>query len=89
MLAVLGTETDQPRDWIAAGEAMEAALLRATAVGLGASFLNQAIEEPELRAPISRAARPAGVAQLILRFGWGDPVAPTPRRPIEDVVELA
>ncbi len=89
MLAVLGTMTDEPRDWIAAGEAMEATLLRATAFGLGASFLNQAIEEPELRAPISRAARPTGFAQLVLRFGWGREVPPTPRRRLEDVVELA
>jgi nitroreductase len=89
MLAVLGTERDEPRDWIAAGEAMEAALLRATAVGLSASFLNQAIEEPELRGPISRAARPSGHAQLILRFGWAPPTVPTPRRPLDEVVELA
>jgi nitroreductase len=87
MLAVLGTELDEPRDWITAGEGMEAALLRATALGLGASFLNQAIEEPELRGPIGRAARTTGVAQLVLRFGRGGEVAPTPRRPLDDVVE--
>jgi nitroreductase len=86
MLAVLGTDLDEPRDWITAGEAMEAALLRATALGLGVSFLNQAIEEPELRPPIGRAARPTGFAQLILRFGWGEEVAPTPRRPLEEVL---
>ena len=86
MLAVLGTDLDGPADWITAGEAMEAALLRATALGLSASFLNQPLEEPELRGPIRRAARPSGFAQLVLRFGWGeDEVAPTPRRPVEEV----
>jgi nitroreductase len=69
MLAVLGTDLDEPRDWIAAGEAMEAALLRATCLGMTASFLFQAVEVPTLRGSIGRAAGRGGFAQLILRFG--------------------
>lgn len=88
MLAVLGTDLDEPRDWITAGEAMEAVLLRATYLGLSASFLNQAIEEPALRLQIGRAAHHQGHAQLVLRFGWGGPQTPTPRRELEDVVEV-
>jgi len=86
VLAILGTDLDEPRDWITAGEAMEAALLRATELGLAASFLNQAIEEPELRRSITRAAHRPGFAQLILRFGWGLDVPPTPRRHVESVL---
>jgi nitroreductase len=86
MLAVLGTGLDGPHDWIAAGEAMEAVLLRATHLGLAASFLNQAIEEGELRDPIARAASTRGFAQLILRFGWGAEIAPTPRRGLDEVL---
>jgi hypothetical protein len=85
VLAVLGTELDEVRDWVTAGEAMEAVLLRATCLGLSASFLNQAIEERDLRRPIGAAARTWGVPQLILRFGWGGDVASTPRRGVEEV----
>jgi hypothetical protein len=85
VLAVLGTELDELRDWVTAGEAMEAVLLRATQLGLAASFLNQAIEERDLRRPIGAAARSWGVPQLILRFGWGAEVAATPRRDVEEV----
>jgi hypothetical protein len=86
MLAVLGTDLDEPRDWLAAGEAMEACLLRATHLGLAASFLNQAIEEPALRPRIATASHHRGFPQLVLRFGYGPPVAPTRRRPLAEVV---
>ena len=86
MLAVLGTRLDEPRDWITAGEAMEAVLLRATHLGLSASFLNQAVEEPELRRAIAVAARGAGAPQLILRFGWGSAVSATRRRSVDEVL---
>jgi hypothetical protein len=85
VLAVLGTELDEPPDWVTAGEAMEAVLLRATQLGLAASFLNQAIEERDLRRPIGEASRAWGVPQLILRFGWGADVSATPRRGVEEV----
>jgi hypothetical protein len=85
VVAVLGTELDEPRDWVTAGEAMESVLLRATHLGLAASFLNQAVEERDLRRPIGAAARTWGVPQLILRFGWGGEVATTPRRSVDEV----
>jgi nitroreductase len=86
MLAILGTHLDEPRDWITSGEAMEAVLLRATHLGLSASFLNQAIEEDDLRGPIGAAARTRGFPQLVLRFGWGGEVASTPRRDLDTVL---
>jgi nitroreductase len=86
MLAVLGTDLDEPRDWISAGEAMEAVLLRATHLGLAASFLNQAVEETDLRGPIGDAAHARGFPQLILRFGWGGEVSATPRRSVDEVM---
>src|SRR5262249_35643428 len=44
VLAALGTEGDAPVDWLAAGQALQRVLLRATAAGLSASFMNQPIE---------------------------------------------
>ncbi|MCB9559090.1 MAG: hypothetical protein H6709_22320 [Kofleriaceae bacterium] len=86
LLAVLGTDLDDPSDWLAAGQAMQAVLLRATSVGLSASFLNQALEEAEIRPRVGDAARRHGYPQLVLRFGVGPEVPPTPRRPLAEVM---
>ena len=86
MIGVLGTAFDAPRAWLAAGEALEAVMLRATHRGLGVSFLNQAVESRDLRAQIARACKSGGFPQLVLRFGYGPGMDATPRRPLEEVV---
>jgi Nitroreductase family len=86
MLTVLGTDEDTPLAWLIAGEAMQDALLTATHLGVSASFLNQAIEEPALRLRVADATGRAGVPQLIMRWGYGPEIEPTPRRSLEDVV---
>lgn len=87
MLTVLGTDEDTPLAWLLAGEAMQEAFLTATSLGVAMSYLNQAIEERELRPLVSAAAGRAGSPQLILRFGYGPSEVPaTPRRPLEDLL---
>ncbi len=86
VLAILGTDGDTPAEWLRAGEALAHVLLRATAAGLDASFLNAAVEVPPLRARVALAAGRAGDPQLMLRFGYGRPAAPTPRRGVDEVV---
>lgn len=86
MLTVLGTEEDSPLAWLLAGESMQEALLTATHLGLSASFLNQAIEEPGLRARVAKLTGHSGFPQLIMRWGYGPSIAPTPRRPLPDVM---
>jgi len=85
-LAVLATRFDGPIEWLRAGQAMERVLLEATMHGLATSLLNQVIEHAELRwlinDPLGSWRRP----QAIIRFGYGPPVPPTPRRPIADVL---
>ncbi len=85
VLAVLGTEGDTPRDWLAAGQALGRVLLRAAQDEVSASFLNQPIEVAELRAAVGRLAK-VGVPQIVLRLGYGPGARPTPRRPLTDVV---
>lgn len=83
LMAVLGSERDGVIDWLGAGQALARVLLEATAAGLSASFLNQPIEVERLRDEVARGiGRPRTRPQLILRFGYGQPVAPTPRRPL-------
>ncbi len=86
VLAVIGTERDDPRSWIAAGQAMSGVLLRATADGLATSFLSQAIEVPELRDQLAGLLRLDGYPQLLLRVGYSRrQTRPTPRRSVREV----
>lgn len=85
-LAVLSTRHDGRADWLRAGQALERVLLEATANGLATSLLNQAIEHDALRWLINDPLGPWRRPQAIVRFGYGPPVPPTPRRPISDVL---
>lgn len=87
VLAILGTPGDAPRDWLHAGVALAAVVLRATALGVAHSYLNQPVEVPSLRPRLSTFADAVGHAQLVLRLGYPEqPVAHTPRRSVEDVL---
>ncbi len=86
VIAVLHTEADTPRDWIAAGQALARVLLRARADGVWASFLNQPIEVESLRPKLRDAVDITGFPQILLRMGYGPEVRPTPRRPVKDVI---
>lgn len=85
-LAVLGTTGDGPTSWLAAGQALGRVGLRACTLGLSMSYLNQPVEVPELRVRLRETLKLTGIAQLVLRFGYGPDVAPTPRRALEDVL---
>lgn len=88
-VAVLATAGDEPADWLRAGQALERALLEATAAGLAASFMSQALEHPALRARVIAASTTAARPQMLLRIGYGDPVPPTPRRALDAVLLTA
>jgi nitroreductase len=85
VLAVLATPSDAPRDWMAAGEALQRALLALTAGGFTASFMNQPVEVPALR-PRLAAEIGGGVPQVLLRIGRGPKPVPAIRRPVRDVL---
>jgi nitroreductase len=86
LVAVLGTTDDDVRSWIAAGQALGRLLLTATAHGVTASPLTQALEIPSTRARLASELGVMGHPQMLLRLGYGSSGAPTPRRPIEDVL---
>lgn len=86
VLAVVSTQADMPRDWLAAGQALARVLLLARAEGVWASFLNQPIEVEELRPGVRQTMGDTGYPQLILRMGYGPEVRSTPRRPVSDVL---
>lgn len=83
VLAVLGTEGDYRIDWLRAGQALSAILLRAQVEDVSASFLNQAIEVPSTRARLEALTETKGAPQILLRLGFGQEIKPTPRRPVQ------
>ncbi|WP_406054688.1 Acg family FMN-binding oxidoreductase [Kribbella sp. NBC_00889] len=84
-LAVLSTRYDGPAEWLRAGQALERVLLEATAHGVSTSLLNQVIEHEDLRRELDDPLDPELRPQSVIRFGYGPPVPPTPRRPLADV----
>ena len=87
VLAVLGTDADEPLNWIQTGQVLARILLKARAENIWASFMDQPIEVPELRLRLREAlGRSAGFPQLLMRLGYGKDVKPTPRRNIDEVV---
>lgn len=85
-LLVLSTSRDGKAEWVAAGEALQRILLRATAAGLAASYLNQPIEVPALRARLRDAIGEAGQPQVMIRLGYGLEVPAVPRRGVAEVL---
>jgi hypothetical protein len=84
-VALLSTSQDRPVDWVRAGQALERLLLVATNLGLAASFMNQPLEQPDLRCLTRSPTTGLGCTQMLMRIGYGIPVPPTPRRPIAEV----
>lgn len=86
LIVVLGTADDDVRSWIAAGQALGRLLLTATVHGVTASPLTQALEIPATRARLAGELGVIGHPQMLLRLGYGESGAPTPRRPIDEVL---
>lgn len=88
LVAVLGTDNDDPIAWLGSGQALEAVLLHATSLGLSAAFLNQVLELPEMRGRVASLLDRQGYPQMVLRLGFPEePIHhPSPRRSIDDVL---
>jgi hypothetical protein len=87
-LALLSTAHDQPGDWLRAGQAMERVLLLATLNGLSTSLTSHALEWPDLRWATRDPETALGCVQMVLRLGYGPEGPPTPRRPVQDVLDI-
>lgn len=89
ILGIICTPGDHERDWLHAGRALAAVLLRAAQVGADSSYLNQPVEEAAIRSELRTALHLPGPAQVILRLGLGGAVSPTPRRRPSEVISRA
>jgi hypothetical protein len=86
LIGVLGVPGDGKTDQIVAGQALQKVLLTATDAGLAASMLSQPIEVPAARDQLRRSLRRAGIPQIALRIGYGQPGTAAPRRDLADVL---
>jgi nitroreductase len=84
---VLGTELDNAADWLRAGEALMAVLLRAAVDGVQAQPLGQVIDHEWTRARLGAELDVVGHPQMVLRMGYGQPGPDTPRRPVSQVLD--
>ncbi len=87
LAVVIGTVLDGTADWLRAGEALMALLLRATVEGVQAQPLGQVVDREWSRARLGAALGVVGHPQMVLRLGYGRPGADTPRRGTADVLD--
>lgn len=88
---VLGTDTDDPRAWLQAGQALGLVLLNLTLEGAAASPLGQVLDLPDSRAQLRTLLGLGGHPQMVLRVGMPDsagaPGRASGRRPVSDVID--
>lgn len=89
---VLFTDGDEPRDWLAAGEAFSDVWLSLTARGLAASPISEVVEMPATREVLRRMLGGIGHPAVAMRIGVpvnpDDPPPASIRRSGTDVIDL-
>jgi len=86
-LAVFVGQSADKAHWVEVGRSYERFALQATSLGVRTAHLNQPIEVPTLRPQFASflgigSMRP----DLVLRFGRGPTLPPSPRRPVQAVL---
>ncbi len=86
LIGILGVPADRPLDHVVAGQALQKVLLTALVAGLDTSLISQPIEVPTARDQLRRSLGRSGYPQITIRFGYGTPGRPAPRRAVSEVV---
>jgi hypothetical protein len=87
-VAVLMTARDLEVDWLQAGQALEHVLVTAAERSAFAAMHSQVVEVRNLRDELRRELCTSAYPQILLRFGYTADVQLTPRRPVDDVLEM-
>jgi nitroreductase len=86
LVGVLSGPGDRRDDAVRAGVALQRVLLTATAERLAVSMFSQPVEVPAIRERLRIHTGHVHPPQLLLRFGYAAPLAPTARRPVPEVL---
>jgi len=91
-ILVLSTDTDLPLDLLRCGEVLSTVLLECTLAGYATCPLTHLTEFPRSRAAVRELTGRTMLPQALLRVGAApdeaDDSAPTPRRPLADILQL-
>jgi hypothetical protein len=86
-IAVFVSDLDEKEHWIEAGRAFQRFALQATVLGVRTAHLNQPVEVVALRPQFAKAIGiTRGRPDLVIRFGRGQEMPRSLRRPIEAVL---
>ena len=66
---VLSTLSDEPTDWLVAGQALQRLLLTATRQWVQVRFFTAALEHSELREEVRQRVTPGRYPQVVLELG--------------------
>ncbi len=84
---VVASESDDKTAWVRTGQVYERMALMMTALNIKSAFLNQPIEVAGLRSQFQSALGLGdALPQLLVRFGYADPMPRSLRRPVEQVI---
>jgi len=85
-LAIASTN-ETKADWVRTGQVYQRLTLQMTAMNIKSAFLNQPNEVPEVRKQFQSAMGfGQELPQLLLRFGYADPMPFSHRRAVDDVI---
>ena len=90
-VVLMGSEADDRAAWLQSGRALGRVLLQATAAGLAASPLTQALDWPATRTQLSSRLSLVGHPQMLIRMGYpaeGPIGVVSGRRPVGEVLHL-
>jgi hypothetical protein len=88
LVAVLGTQADEPLSWLLCGRSLARLLLRARAAGLSASFFSEPTQVPAVRSNLTGLLSARGHPQVVLRLGYTNAGirSETRRHPVDEVL---
>ena len=91
-VVLMGTDGDDRYDWLQSGRALGRVLLHATAAGVAASPLTQALDWPATRTRMRSRLSLVGHPQMLLRMGYPPRRPPgrrvSGRRPVAEVLRV-
>ena len=85
-LLLLGTDGDQPAQWLRAGEALEHVWLEIARHGFVMSPLTQVVEVPAIRAELRSELRTTMYPHILMRVGRAAPTAGVGRRHLSELL---
>jgi len=84
---VVTSELEGKTAWVRVGQVYERMALTMTSLNIRSAFLNQSIEVPDIRGQFQTAIGLGhALPQLLLRFGYAEPMPRSLRRPVAEVL---